>query len=109
MNLTTPLMEIIDHTTETIRSRRLQREEKARVLSAMVATRALRPSDVYVRSLTPARSLPGLLVTQRRVKTGSYHAPLQPIVHPTRSGLELKWDTPVGDILDYLKRRLIAV
>lgn len=108
MNLTTPLMEIIDHTRQTLRSRRLQREEKARVLSAMMATHALRHADVYVRSVKPARNIPGLLVTRKRVNTAAQPAVPRPIRRPTEPRLELKCDTPVGDILDYLKRRLIA-
>ncbi len=109
MNLTTPLMEIIDHTMQTLRSRRLQREEKVRVLNAMITTHALRHADVYVRSMKPARNIPGLLVTRRRVTSSPQPAASRLIRRPTEPRLELKCDTPIGDILDYLKRRLIAV
>ncbi len=108
MNLTTPLLEIIDHTRQTLQSRRLQREQKARALSVMMATRTLRPADVYVRSLPPAKHLPGLLITKPRSKP----RPQQPSCTHTdqhaEPQLELNWHTPVGDILAYLRHRLIT-
>lgn len=104
MRMPLPVREIVDHTVHTIQARRTRRERKAQQLGMMIASRVVRPAHVEIRHLRPAKHIPNVFVTTERPKVTAE----KPEPESTHQRLELNWNTPVVDILDYLRQRLLA-